>query len=181
MNLRTRIILIAAVVVVGGGVLGVGALMLKADQDAAVAQYGEAVVKICKSGMDTNLTGSVPADAKIVFIDGNTSTISGVYQPKLSAGKAATGKADVTHVGCVNTIEETYDVVEYGTTGKYKCRQFSRNLEVAFYEVKTGKQISYNLIKGSIPPTCPGKTDKSLTKYGNPPEAAEVFQVIGLN
>jgi len=80
----------------------------------------------------------------------------------------------------VKKVDALHNVLEYGATGKYKCRQYARNLEIGIFDAKTNQQIAFYTVKGNTPPTCPDKTDKSLTKYGTPPEAAEVFRAIGI-
>jgi hypothetical protein len=180
MSGKVRLILIVIVVAGIGGVIAFAAASLKADQDAAVARYGADAIALCKNNIDTDMSGRLPGDAKIAFIDAGLSTIHNEYQSKLAAGNAAADKAALTHVACTKQVDFLYDEDKYGASGKYTCKRYSKNLDVALYDVKTGKQVAYWKIDGEMPPTCPERTDKSLTKYGNPPIAADVFSALGL-
>jgi len=178
-----RIILALVIIGVIVAVLAFSAASLKADQDAAVAKYGAEAVNLCKNTVDKAASGALPAGAKLVFIDSNLSTIHYEYQPKLvknAADRAAEDKSTLTHVACTKQIEVLYDTDTYGASGKYTCKRYSRNIEVALYDVKTGKQIGFWTVKGATPPECPEKTDKDLTKYGNPPVSETIFNALGM-
>lgn len=180
MSKGLRLVLILLVLGGFGAVIAIGAISLKADQDAAIAKYGAEAIGLCKNSVDSSLSGALPDDAKIAFIDAGLSTIHSDYQPKLAAKSAAVNKASLTHVACTKSVDSLFDTDEYGSTGKYTCKRYVKNAEIALYEVKTGKQIAFWTVKGATPPTCPDKTDKDLTKYGNPPFAADVFSTLGL-
>ncbi len=180
MSKGLRIVLILLVLGGFAAVIIIGAISLKADQDAAVAAYGAEVVNLCKNTVDDTMDGSLPDGAKLAFINAGLSTIHSEFQDKLSAGKAAKDKTTVTHVACTSTTDVLFDTDSYGSTGKYVCKRYAKNMGIALFDVKSGKQIAYWKVRGATPPGCPEKTDKDLSKYGNPPIAADVFSAIGL-
>lgn len=183
MSKGLRVVL--ALVIIGGivAVLAFAAASLKADQDAAVAKYGAEAIGLCKNAVDSSVTGDLPSSAKLVFIDSNLSTIHYEYQPKLvkdAANRAADDKTTLTHVACTKQVEVLFDTDSYGATGKYVCKRYARHMEVALFEVKTGKQVGYWKVKGATPPECPEKTDKDVSKYGNPPISTDIFGALGI-
>jgi hypothetical protein len=123
----------------------------------------------------------LPDDAKVVFIDKALSVISTSYQGKVPAARKATSKNDVTHVVCVHTTEELYSTDEYGSSGKYTCKRYTRDLETYIFDVKTAQQIGYQKFVGATPPDCPEKTDKSLTKYGDQADPVDVLSGLSIN
>lgn len=178
-TLKGRIIGIFALLFVCGGVVAFSVITLKQDQDAAVAQYGEEVINLCKD-VSPDGTGALPTDAKIVFLNKNLRIIDTSYQKSVATSKQAAGKADVTHVACVSSKSEVYDTTSYGATGKYTCTQYMSNVEVYVVDVKTGKTVNYKVFKGDTPPECPDKTDKDVTRTGNSPVPLDVVTALGL-
>lgn len=175
---RGRILLFVAAVVVIGGVAVVGAISLKADQDAAVAKYGEQVMNLCKTTTKAK-SDVLPLNAKVAVVNAELSTIYDSYQKAFATANQAAGKADITHVVCMSSTKSTYDTDTYG--GKYKCTRYRQNFDVYIVDVKTGKTISYQEVQGATPPECPGKTDKDLTRYGDYPRPADIVTSVGLS
>lgn len=180
MNLfkRARIIMLVALVAVIACAFIAGVVLLKADQDAAVAKYGAEVVNLCKA---VSKTGSdpLPENARVVVINADLSTIADSYQKAVAADYQAQGKDDVTHVICMSSVKNTYDTSSYGN-GKYTCTRYQQNYDIFVVEVKSGKTINYQQAEGTEPPSCPDKTDEDVSRYGDYPSPADIINSVGL-
>ncbi len=180
MSARLRIVLIVVVLAIIGGVIALSAASLKGAQDTAVSKYGADAIALCQNTIDTTMSGQLPDTAKIVFIDSGLSTIDSEYQSKLAANSAASDKTNLTHVACTKQTDFLYDTNSYGTSNKYTCDRYRKDLAIALYDVKTSKQVAYWTVEGATPPECPSKTDQDLTLNGNPPIATDIFSALGL-
>ncbi len=176
---RGRIVALVALVVVIGGAAAVGALTLKADQDAAVAKYGAQVVNLCKTVAKADSV-SLSGNAKIAVFNADLSTIFESYQEAFARTNQASGKDDVTHVICLSSAKSTYDTDSYGN-GKYTCTRYQQNYDVYVVDVKTGKTVSYQQAQGATPPVCPDTASENLTRYGDYPAPADIVSAVGLS
>jgi len=181
MSKRIRILLILLVVGGLGALLVVGALALKGDQDAAVTAYGTDAIALCKTTMNTAVAGDAPQAGRFAFIDATLFTVYREYQDKVNPSNAASSKAELIHLACLTQMDRLYDTDSYGAAGKFTCTRYAKDMAVALFEVASGKQIGYWVVPGGVPESCPQTTSKSLTKYGNPPVAADVLSTLGLN
>src|SRR5260221_12358736 len=168
------------IVVIIGGIAIAAFVSLKQDQDAALKQYGEAVLNLCN-----NLNPGAPdqgdlaggASAKLTYMTADVKTIRTSYVTALPADRQAKDKTDLTGVVCLNESSTGFATDQYKDTSgvvKYTCPRYQKVLDAYLFDTKSGKLVAYKQFTGPTPPECPDTSSSNTSRTGDSPDAAEV-------
>jgi hypothetical protein len=173
--MRIRTIIIAVVAIGCLGLVCVALVLFKQAQDKTLAQFGEKAVVLCDH-LNPDLTGKGNVEDvrdKLAIINTSTMITSDELFDALPAERRAQNKEELTGVVCISTGSTVYDTDTYGSGNveKYTCTRYRSTTTAYVFDAKSGQLIANRTFEGDTPPSCPERTNKNISQYGNSPDS----------
>jgi hypothetical protein len=156
--------------------------LAKANAEATLTtltnSFGRSTLDLCRDANETSKWVSYTSP-HVVVVNKATQEIMTTLHDKVPTSMKATSKDDLTHVMCIDMASKEYATDEYGDkNGKtvFTCVRYRRVWDVYIVDAKTGKTTAEKVFLGAIPPECPEKTNKNISRYGEHPTINTVMR-----